>query len=79
MAHEDDRMKTETLSELRRRHKTERTALVMSVVRSSSSMLEAAQRLGIDRGGIYRELREAGIEARCLRQSQRQIEKAEGR
>lgn len=57
----------ETMRNLTIRHKQERIALVVAAIRSSASVVEAAKRLGIDRGGLYRELRDAGISAHSIK------------
>ena len=51
----------ETLIEMKRRHKRERVGLIMLAIQSAGSVIGAARMLGADRGGIYRDLREAGI------------------
>mgnify|MGYP001596693300 CR=1 FL=1 len=51
----------ETISQLRRRHKRERLTLMQRAVTEFGTVYEAAVYLGINRGVLYRELREAGV------------------
>ncbi len=51
----------ETIAQMKRRHKRERIDLIVGVLRTSPTVTAAARRLGIDRGGISKELREAGL------------------
>lgn len=57
----------ETIPQMRRRHKQERTALIANAVREAGSINGASLILGIDRGVIYRELEQAGIAPSDLR------------
>ena len=53
---------SETLFEMRRRHKQERLALMLSVIRAHEGRVpKAAMVLGVGKGEVYRELREAGV------------------
>lgn len=51
----------ETLFEMKKRHQREKLALILAALRTCSSVSEAAKLIKIDRGALYRELRQAGV------------------
>lgn len=63
----------ETVSQMRTRHKAERSKLFLDAVRTTGSVEGACNLIQTDRGVVYRELAEAGVTANELTKASRQV------
>lgn len=50
----------ETIFEMKKRHKAERLELLRTAIKATRNVADTAKLIKMDRGAIYRELREAG-------------------